>query len=248
MSNDSSDMVIDIGNTRMKVALFVNDSLDGVLSFSNRAHKKVADLLEKTSPERGILSNVSKLNKPVANLFKKNMEVIDFKHNTAVPISINYRTPKTLGTDRIANAVGAHTKYPERNILIIDFGTCIKFDIVTAEGSFEGGAISPGVMMRFKSMSKMTGKLPRIKEWKDSEEIWPGKDTRSSMASGVIQGIQSEILRYMDISSEHYENLKVLATGGDFGFFDKAFKNLIFAHPYLTLEGLHEILKFNNRD
>jgi type III pantothenate kinase len=96
-------------------------------------------------------------------------------------------------------------------------------------------------------MSKMTGKLPRIKAWKESEEIWPGKDTRSSMASGVVQGIQSEILRYMDISREHYDNLIVIATGGDFGFFDKAFKNLIFAHPYLTLQGLHEILKYNNR-
>jgi len=247
MSHEVSDMVIDIGNTRMKVALFVNDNLDGVLSFSNRAHKKVADLLEKTTPQRGILSNVSKLNKPVANLFNRNMELIKFGYTTEVPIQLNYKTPKTLGTDRIANAVGAHKHYPDQNVLIIDFGTCIKYDIVTESGVFEGGAISPGVKMRFKAMSKMTGKLPRIKAWKESEEIWPGKDTRSSMASGVVQGIQSEILRYMDISREHYDNLIVIATGGDFGFFDKAFKNLIFAHPYLTLQGLHEILKYNNR-
>ncbi len=247
MSHEVSDMVIDIGNTRMKVALFVNNNLDGVLSFSNRAHKKVEDLLEKTNPQRGILSNVSKLNKPVANLFKRNMDLIKFDPSTEIPIALNYKSPKTLGTDRIANAVGAHTLYPEKNVLVIDFGTCIKFDIVTREGVFQGGAISPGITMRFKSMSKMTGKLPRIKQWKESEEIWPGKDTRSSMASGVIQGIQSEILRYMDISREHYDNLEVIATGGDFGFFDKAFKNIIFAHPYLTLEGLHEILKYNNR-
>ena len=247
MSHEESDMVIDIGNTRMKVALFVNSNLDGVLSFSNRAHKKVADLLEKTHPKRGILSNVSKLNKPVANLFKQNMELINFNYTTQIPIDLNYKTPKTLGTDRIANAVGAHTQYPDKNVLVIDFGTCIKYDIITRDGVFEGGAISPGIKMRFKSMSKMTGKLPRIKEWKESEEIWPGKDTRSSMASGVVQGIHSEILRYMDISGEHYDNLIVIATGGDFGFFDKVFKNLIFAHPYLTLQGLHEILKYNNR-
>lgn len=231
----------------MKVALFVNDNLDGVLSFSNRAHKKVADLLEKTTPQRGILSNVSKLNKPVANLFNRNMELIKFGYTTKVPIQLNYKTPKTLGTDRIANAVGAHKQHPDKNVLIIDFGTCIKYDIVTEAGVFQGGSISPGIKMRFKSMSKMTGKLPRIKDWKEHEEIWPGKDTRSSMASGVVQGIQSEILRYMDISREHYDNLIVIATGGDFGFFDKAFKNLIFAHPYLTLQGLHEILKYNNR-
>lgn len=247
MSHEVSDMVIDIGNTNMKVALFVNDNLDGVLSFSNRAHKKLEDLLEKTTTHRGILSNVSKLNKPVANLFRRNMDLIKFSYTTDVPISLNYRTPKTLGTDRIANAVGAHKLHPDKNVLIIDFGTCIKFDVVTTEGVFQGGAISPGIKMRFKSMSKMTGKLPKIKDWKESEEIWPGKDTRSSMASGVVQGIQAEILRYMDISREHYDNLIVIATGGEFGFFDKAFKNIIFAHPYLTLEGLHEILKYNNR-
>lgn len=247
MSQQKSDMVIDIGNTRMKVALFVGDNLDGVLSLSNRAHKKVADLLEKTNPQRGILSNVSKLNKPVAALFKQNLELIYFKHGTEIPIGLDYQTPKTLGTDRIANAVGAHKIYPNNNVLIIDFGTCIKYDIVTKGGIFSGGAIAPGIHMRFRSMNKMTGNLPKIKDWKESEEIWPGKDTRSSMTSGVIQGIQSEILRYMDLSAEHFEDLVVIATGGDYSFFDKAFKNLIFAHPYLTLKGLHEILKYNSK-
>jgi len=247
MSGVSSDMVIDIGNTRMKVALFVGNSLDGVLSFSNRAHKKVADLLEKTHPERGIVSNVSKLDKPVANLFRKNMDLVYFEQGMKTPIHIDYRTPETLGTDRMANAVGAHKLYPDRDVLIIDFGTCIKYDIVTKAGTFVGGAIAPGVQMRFKSMNKMTGKLPRIKTWTEDDENWPGKDTKSSMVSGVIQGIHSEILRYMDISSEHYNNLTVIATGGDFMFFDKAFKNIIFAHPYLTLQGLHEILQHNKR-
>ncbi|MCA1763482.1 MAG: type III pantothenate kinase [Cryomorphaceae bacterium] len=245
MNRRKSDMVIDIGNTRMKVALFVGNELDGVLFFSNRAHKKVADLLEKTHPERGIVSNVSKLNKPVANLFRKNMDLVYFEQAIKTPVEISYKTPKTLGTDRIANAVGAHKLYPKNNVLIIDFGTCIKYDIVTKNGEFKGGSIAPGVQMRFKSMHKMTGKLPRIKTWLEEDENWPGTDTKSSMVSGVIQGIHSEILRYMDISAEHYNNLTVIATGGDFMFFDKAFKNIIFAHPYLTLQGLHEILIHN---
>ena len=129
--------------------------------------------------------------------------------------------------------------------LIIDFGTCIKYDVLSAEGVYKGGAISPGVQMRFKSMHQMTGRLPLIKEWEENEENWPGLDTRSSMVSGVIQGIQAEIMRYMDITNEHYNNLTVIATGGDFGFFDKVFKNIIFANPYLTLQGLHEILLYN---
>lgn len=238
-------MIIDIGNTRMKVALYVGNQLDGVLTFSNRAHKQVAELIENAEAEHGIISNVTNLPQPLTEMFHENLNILNFDGSTPVPIKSDYETPETLGTDRIANAVGAHKAYPGKNVLIIDFGTCIKYDVLSANGTFKGGAISPGVQMRFKSMYQMTGKLPRIKEWEESEENWPGLATRSSMVSGVIQGIHAEILRYIDISNEHYNNLTVIATGGDFAFFDKAFKNIIFANPYLTLQGLHEILLYN---
>src|SRR5690554_3202320 len=245
MSAQKSNMIIDIGNTRMKVALYVRNQLDGVLTFSNRAHKQVTELIENTHAEYAIISNVTNLPQPLTEVFNENLNIIEFEGTTPIPIKLNYRTPQTLGTDRIANAVGAYKKYPRQNVLIIDFGTCIKFDVLSAEGVYEGGAISPGVKMRFKSMNQMTGKLPYIKDWHEDEEIWPGLDTRSSMVSGVIQGIHAEILRYIDISNEHYNNLTVIATGGDFAFFDKAFKNIIFADPYLTLQSLHEILLYN---
>lgn len=245
MRVQKSDMIIDIGNTRMKVALFVHNELDGVLTFSNRAHRQVADLIENASAHRGIISNVSNLAQPVSEVFQENLKILEFDQNTSVPIKIDYETRDTLGTDRIANAVGARKAYPGKNVLIIDFGTCIKYDVLTEDGVFRGGAIAPGVQMRFKAMYQMTGRLPLIKEWDESEELWPGKNTRSSMVSGVVQGIHSEILRYIDLVNEHYNNLTVIATGGDFTFFDKAFKNIIFANPYLTLHGLHEILRYN---
>ena len=245
MGKKKSHMIIDIGNTRLKVALYVGNQLDGVLTFSNRAHKQVAELIENAEAEHGIISNVTNLPQPLTEMFHENLNILNFDGSTPVPIKSDYETPDTLGTDRIANAVGAHKTYPGKNVLIIDFGTCIKYDILSANGTFKGGAISPGVQMRFKSMYQMTGKLPRIKEWEESEEYWPGLATRSSMVSGVIQGIHAEILRYIDISNEHYNNLTVIATGGDFAFFDKAFKNIIFANPYLTLQGLHEILLYN---
>lgn len=238
-------MAIDIGNTRMKVALFVDGELDGVLTFSNRAYRQVSQLIDEAGATRGVISNVSKMTRPLADVFEENLELLQVDQTTKFPIRINYRTPETLGADRIANAVAAAKLYPKKNVLVIDFGTCIKYDVVTANGEFIGGAIAPGVQMRFKSMYMMTGKLPRIKEWESIEENWPGSDTRSSMVSGVIQGIQAEILRYIDISNEHYQNLTVIATGGDYAFFDKVFKNIIFAHPYLTLWGLHEILLTN---
>lgn len=245
MRSKKIDMAIDIGNTRMKVALFVKGELDGVLTFSNRAYRQVAQLIEKAGAKRGVISNVSKMTRPLADVFEENLELLQVGQDTIFPIKINYKTPETLGADRIANAVAAAKLYPNRNILVIDFGTCIKYDVVTDKGEFIGGAIAPGLQMRLKSMYMMTGLLPRIKEWESFEEIWPGKDTRSSMVSGVVQGIQAEILRYIDISNEHYKNLTVIATGGDYGFFDKVFKNIIFAHPYLTLWGLHEILLIN---
>lgn len=241
----NSDMVIDIGNTRMKVALFVHNQLDGVLTFSNRAHRQVADLIENADAHRGIISNVSNLAQPVTDLFQEHLTILAFNHATPIPIELDYETVDTLGTDRIANAVGAHKGYPSQNVLIIDFGSCIKYDIITSDGVFRGGAIAPGIQMRFKAMHQMTGRLPLIKEWSKADEIWPGKNTQASMVSGVIQGIHSEILRYIDQVNAHYNNLTVIATGGDFGFFDKAFKNIIFANPYLTLHGLHEILLYN---
>ncbi len=239
------DMAIDIGNTRMKVALFVGGELDGVLTFSNRAYRQVAQLIDKAGAKRGVISNVSKMTRSLADVFEENLELLLVDQNTKFPIKIKYKTPQTLGTDRIANAVAAAKLYPNKNVLVIDFGTCIKYDIITEKGKFIGGSIAPGLQMRFKSMYMMTGKLPRIKEWDKAEEEWPGTDTRSSMVSGVVQGIQAEVLRYIDISNEHYQNLTVIATGGDYGFFDKVFKNIIFAHPYLTLWGLHEILLTN---
>lgn len=238
-------MIIDIGNTRMKVALFVHNTLDGVLTFSNRAHRQVADLVENAEAHRGIISNVSNLPQPVSEIFQENLRILEFNSATPIPIQLDYTSPKSLGTDRIANAVGAHKQYPNTNILIIDFGTCIKYDILTADGIYKGGAIAPGMQMRFKAMHQMTGMLPLIKEWSEKDESWPGVNTKGSMVSGVIQGIHAEILRYIDIANEHYNNLTVIATGGDFSFFDKAFKNIIFANPYLTLHGLHEILRYN---
>ncbi len=241
----TSDVVIDMGNSRMKVALFVDGRLDGVLNFSNEANKKVMSLIEEADAKRAILSNVGKVKEPLLRSLRENLVFLHLNSRTPIPVSLDYQTPQTLGTDRVANAVSAAKFYPNTNVLIIDFGTCIKYDLVREDQTFLGGAISPGLDMRFHGMHKMTGRLPRIKEWKEKEMIWPGKNTRGSMVSGVLQGIEAEIVHYMAQANERFDDLKVIATGGDFGFFEKAFKNIIFAHPYLTLTGLHEILRFN---
>src|SRR5690606_22966723 len=145
MSVQKSNMIIDIGNTRMKVALYVRNQLDGVLTFSNRAHRQVSELIENTQTEYAIISNVTNLPQPLNDVFQENLNILEFNGSTPIPIKLNYKTPNTLGTDRIANAVGARKNYPKQNVLIIDFGTCLKFDVLSADGVYRGGAISPGI-------------------------------------------------------------------------------------------------------
>ncbi len=245
MGSKNSDLVIDIGNTRMKIGLFVNDQLDGVLNFSNQSVKHVEKLIESTGAQRGVMSSVTEVNKSLYALLQEELDMLELNQHTKVPIHLNYETPETLGMDRLANAVGAAKLYPKTNVLFIDFGTCIKYDLIDEGGVFQGGAIAPGLPMRFQAMHKMTGKLPKIKHWLKRDTVWPGKSTHGCMVAGVVQGIQAEMDQYINSATDIYANLTVISTGGDFSFFEKAFKNIIFAHPYLTLEGLHEILKFN---
>ena len=242
---NKSDLVIDLGNTRMKVALFVNESLDGVLWLSKHNQSELEHLIDTSGADRCLVSAVSEFDENIFNMLKARTRAMKMDSSTSIPVAIDYQTPLTLGTDRIANACGAAKLYPQKNVLIIDFGTCIKYDLIDVSGVFRGGAIAPGLSMPFESIHTMTGKLPLIKSWDTIDTAWPGKSTKASMAAGVLQGIQAEIAQYITTANDHYEDLIVVTTGGDFAFFEKAFKNIIFAHPYLTLEGLHEILKYN---
>lgn len=243
--NPKSDVVIDVGNTRMKVALFTDSKLDGVLSFSNKSKKKVLDVIDESSASRAIMSNVAKLREGLLNGLHERLEFMLMEPHVKVPVKVDYQTLDTLGTDRLANAVYAAKYYEGKNVLTIDFGTCIKYDLVKADGVYAGGSIAPGLQMRFKSMSKMTKRLPYIDDWRVNEKNWPAKTTRSSLVAGVLQGVEAEIAHYINEGNTRYDNLTVIATGGDFTYFEKAFKNIIFADPYLTLRGLHEILLYN---
>jgi type III pantothenate kinase len=245
LQKQKSDVVIDVGNTRMKLALFTDSKLDGVISISNKSKKKVLEVIDESSAHRAIMSNVSKLRESLLKGLDERLEFILMTPKIKVPIKVDYKSVNTLGTDRLANAVCAAKFYHRKNVLVIDFGTCIKYDLVSEDGTYLGGAIAPGLQMRFKSMSKMTKRLPLIENWKYHEKTWPGNTTRGSMVAGVMQGVEAEILHYIEEGNNRYDNLVVVATGGDYIYFEKAFKNIIFADPYLTLRGLHEILIYN---
>lgn len=232
-------LVIDIGNTRVKFAVFVENQQQGSVGLnwseleSLSSHKKFASVLIASVADQDHTQSALSLF-PQALLYNSALQL---------PIHNNYRTPETLGVDRIANAVAAHHLASGKPALIVDAGTCLKMDFIDQNGSYQGGSISPGLYMRFKSMHAFTANLPLIEGWEAHPLI--GKTTHESMVSGAVNGMAAEIFGTIQRYSNLYEDLIVFITGGDMHFFDLDIKNPIFAHENLTLLGLNLILEVN---
>jgi type III pantothenate kinase len=234
-----TNLILDIGNTRSKYYLFENESII--------KHSIVADDLQlekalKTIQFQQML--VSSTRKLPTFLSDYNFTLL--QHDTKIPIQLNYQTPKTLGTDRIALAVGANQLYPQKNCLVIGVGTCITYDFIDKSGKYQGGAISPGLMMRFKALNTFTEKLPLINTHEKKELIeLIGKTTEQSIESGVYYGIFAEVDGIIAKYDKIYEDLTVILTGGDQDLFEKNLKNTIFAHSFIQAIGLNTILNYN---
>ena len=238
---------VDVGNTRTKVGEFQESKLEKVHYFSNDEVKKHIPLLDEMELKGLILSSVNQEVSKSLELEDKPYPCLVLDQNTPIPLRLKYDSPDTLGKDRIAVAVACKLLHADLDVLGIDFGTCITYDLVTKEGNYLGGAISPGIQMRFNAMNTGTASLPLIK-WdpvgvKNIQKI--GTTTHSSMYSGVINGIKAEVLSFIEQYSENRNELKVVLSGGDAEFFEKELKNGIFADPNLVLKGLNEILQYN---
>lgn len=238
------DLVIDIGNTLQKVAVF---SEKGVLCDLFSEKKLSISFLEavfcRYSIERAIVSSVSKDDETVLQWLDERTQLQRFSASCLLPIHIQYATPKTLGTDRIANAVGANALYPNRNILSIMAGTCLVADFVNEKGEYLGGSIAPGVRMRFQALSQLTARLPFVEPKKI--DFFVGDSTENSILSGVMNGITQEIEGLIRQYSRHYDRLKVILSGGDAELLQNSIKKRIFAAQNPILVGLHKILVLN---
>lgn len=241
-----SQLIIDIGNTRVKYAIFddyqlieqdCSQDIDIELIYKWVKHYEINKVL--VSDVRNIRTKVEPI------LLEKIDTVLFLDENTRLPIKNHYRTPSTLGKDRIAAVVGAWHQYPNKNCLVVDAGTAITYDFLDASGTYLGGNISPGLMTRFKSLHDYTGKLPLLKESEIKEEI--GKDTTNAITSGVELGIIFEVERYISYFSKKYSDLHVIITGGDALFFERNLKNSIFVDLNVTLTGLNRILIYNDK-
>lgn len=240
------NLIIDVGNSFVKLAVFKDGKIkhNEVVEIKDML-KRINFIKQKfNSIKSAIISSVGKLNKKDINAIDKyfNLTVLNFK--TKLPFKNLYETPNTLGVDRIALVSASVNQFPCNNALIIDAGTCITYDFVTSENEYLGGAISPGLRMRYKALNNLTANLPLLDTEIPDDII--GGSTKSSIHSGVVNGVLKEMDGIIEAYAEKYSDLTVILTGGDADFLSKQLKSSIFANSNFLLEGLNYILQFNS--
>ena len=235
-------LIIDIGNTAVKIALFKGKQLHNTTIFDHCTLKNILGFVNNQHISATIISSVKDTNTVIEKLIDHfNALFLDF--NTFLPIVIDYKTPNTLGGDRVAAVVGASVLFPKQDVLVFDAGTCLTSDFIAKEKVYKAGRISPGIEMRYKALHQFTNQLPLCNY--SSESKLMGYDTESSIISGVQQGILSEVREIINVYKKENKETIIIVTGGDCFFFEKELKKSIFANPNLVLIGLNEILDYN---
>jgi len=236
MTKQGTVLTVDIGNTLTKALAF----RDGAPVGKPLTGPSEPDFIRSAVAGHGAVALASVVRLPddlTDDLRGRGVLIVDA--DTPLPIGTAYTSRATLGIDRICAAVGASRLFPGTDVLAIDLGTCITYDMVTADGTHLGGAISPGMRMRFRALAEQTSKLPEVEPGTLGDVT--GTDTVACIRSGVMHGIRFEVDAAISHYSEQYPDLKVVATGGDLPLFAKALKSPIFADPFLVLRGLYEI-------
>lgn len=246
MDRRSSDLVLDVGNTRTKLALFHGERLVKMSMIATGDLKALNDALAGTLPGRIAVGSVASPDEALLRYLGGLAPTFTITGGTPTPLRSHYTTPHTLGVDRLANAVAAAAMFPGRPVLAVDLGTCITYDLVDAEGVHAGGAISPGLRMRARAMHAYSARLPEV-EVGDVPGPW-GTSTREALEAGIHQGVLGELQGFIRHAAYHAAGCAVVLTGGDAPVFARACKSGIFAHPFLTLEGLRLILLHHHAD
>jgi len=240
------NLIIDVGNTYAKLAVFDDGQIIEKNIIKNKHLVSNIKKLTKEHPrlENAILSSVGELKDSTIKFIQSHLDVLVLNSNSKLPFKNLYKSPKTLGVDRIALVCASIKHNPNNNVLIIDAGTCITYDFVTAKNEYLGGAISPGIRVRYQSLNNLTANLPLLETKQPINII--GNSTKNSIHSGVIFGILNEIDGVISEYKVKYDDLTVILTGGDANFLSKQLKSSIFANSNFLLEGLNFILDFNN--
>ncbi|MEO6190067.1 MAG: type III pantothenate kinase [Saprospiraceae bacterium] len=235
------NLCIDCGNTRVKFGLFNNSELIVNKVFASDKTDEIFEWLDTIEFDECVLSNVGSKTAEWLERLIEEIDIYEPDANSPLPIKVKYSSKDTLGGDRIAAWCGAIKKSPNQNVLVINSGTCITYDLINRENGFIGGNIAPGLNMRFRAMNHFTARLPLLK----SHQVFPGilgTSTESAMQHGVVNGIIYELEGYFNELSAKYEDLQCVMTGGDSEFLAVRTKIKIFVDPFLVLRGLNEIV------
>jgi type III pantothenate kinase len=240
------NLIMDIGNTATKLAVFQSDKMIQVQTVATtNMLAEVEALLKKFSRvKHGLLSSVKMIDNLELKRLQKLLPIKILDVSFQLPFKNAYDTPHTLGVDRLALMAAAVQQYSKRNVLVIDAGSCVTYDFMDSNQNYLGGAISPGVEMRYKALETFTSNLPLLEKTPPNQRI--GSSTEASIHSGVIHGLLHEMEGTIKEYQNKYPDLTVILTGGDTDFLCKQFKISIFANSNFLLEGLNFLLEFNS--
>jgi type III pantothenate kinase len=239
------NLVVDVGNTLIKLAVFDGNNQVFKKTVLKSDFDKTLDFLQEefTIIHNAMLSVVGTFSDKSRAKLEKRFKVFSISPTIKAPFTNDYKTPETLGYDRIALVSAAAEQYPNKNVLIIDVGSCITYDFLNSEGHYKGGAISPGIDMRYKALNHFTEKLPLLDV--NIPLNLTGNSTQTSIHSGVINGVTFEVDGIIEAYKQENQDLTVILTGGNAHFLRDRLKNTIFANPNFLLEGLNFLLEQN---
>ncbi|WP_348812984.1 type III pantothenate kinase [Flavobacterium maritimum] len=237
-------LTVDVGNTRIKGAVFEDNVLLEDFVFMKTEHEKnIQNILKKYKKVTHlVVASVGYLEKDSFLHYNNSLKVHFVSHIDPFPFINHYATPQTLGIDRMVLAAGATIQFPKQNRLVIDVGTCVTYDFIDENDVYLGGAIAPGLRLRYESLHNYTAKLPLLAS--KSPDSFIGKSTAESIHSGVVNGFVYEIDGFIDEYKAHYSNFIIILTGGDTEFLAKRLKNTIFANSNFLLESLNQTFQY----
>jgi len=237
------NLIVDIGNTSTKLAVYEDHEKLSVSRINELNCEELEKDLSGLKIKKAIISSVKKLPPFITDMLFTNIPFVHvLSHKSKLPFNIDYETPETLGSDRIAAVAGAYNLFPGAEILIIDAGTAITFDFLSAN-VYRGGNISPGLTMRFKALNKFTGRLPLVSP-KDNF-TFPGRNTTDAITAGVITGVTYEINEYIRTFEKKHTDFKIILTGGDSEYLKDKINNQFTYMPDIVIDGLNYILEYN---
>ena len=241
-------LAIDIGNTRIKGAVFEDANiLEAFVFLKIELQKSIQNILEtRKNITHLVIASVSDIQKQSFSTFENAVNIHFISQNDTFPFVNCYETPKTLGIDRLVLATGATLQFPEQNRLVIDAGTCVTYDFIDKNNNYLGGAISPGLKLRYEALHHFTAKLPLLSLENPKHLI--GNSTAESIHSGVVNGLVFEIDGIINQYKAQFSNFIIILTGGDTEFLAKRLKNTIFANSNFLLESLNQTFQYKTKN